>query len=318
MAQPYITWSDVRSVLASVDAFDLKINLNENAFEDATQDTLTDSGYIGRLFRDGIDLGAAEASAVAVTADAEWFYDSASDILYTYNTNASETYDWAAAPDTLANIQADFMNVGAEMAHAELIRHPRPFPKTDRSFTGADYEALIIKIVALEAAHEAIVRSDPGNPELLSIDNQLRNEDETGLFDLIAKGNLKFEFEKTASDEHGEIVPGTVDASSTGSPTETFGNASVDFAKLKATIGTGGTITYGTANTAVTYAITDGDGTAIVSDTVINITEIQTLGYGTSISWSDGIYKAGDFWYVYIRQHATTESVVGSFGLSRV
>jgi hypothetical protein len=40
MAQPYITWSDVRSVLATIDDFDLKIPLNENRFVDATQDTL--------------------------------------------------------------------------------------------------------------------------------------------------------------------------------------------------------------------------------------------------------------------------------------
>jgi len=318
MAQPYISWSDVRSVLASVDAFDLKINLNENAFEDATQDTLTDSGYIGRLFRDGTDLGDAEATLIAVDADGEWFYSATTDILTTFNTNASDTYEWMTAPDTLANIQAKFMNTGAEIFESMLDpRFPRPLPKSDRTYSGGSYEAPIVKGVALYAAREAIVSSDPGSPELLKVDIQLYNEQETGLIDLIRSGDLKFEFEKTDSDEHGEIVIGVVDASSTGYPVETFGDATVSFAKLKLTIGTGGTITYGIANSSVTYAVTDGDGTAIVADTVIDITEIQTLGYGTSVSWAPGVFKAGDYWYIYIRQHSTSSSVISSFDLCR-
>jgi len=84
------------------------------------------------------------------------------------------------------------------------------------------------------------------------------------------------------------------------------------------TIGTGATITYGTANTTATYAVTDGDGTALVGTTVINITEIQSVGYGVSVSWAAGVYTAGDFWYVYMRQHSPTASVIGSFDLKRV
>ena len=319
MAQPYITWSDVRSVLASVDAFDLKVNLNEDAFVDATTDTLTDSGYIGRLFRDGADLGAAEATAVAVDTDGEWFYEATTDLLTTFNTNASSTYEWMAAPDTLANIQAKFMNTGAEMFESILDpRYPRPFPKSDRTYSGASYEAPLIKGVALFAAREAILNSDPGSLELIKVENQLWNESETGLIDLIKKGELKFEFEKTDSDEHGEIVEGTLNGSTTGYPVETFGNATIDYAKLKVTVGTGATITYGTANTTATYAVTDGDGTSIVGTTVIDITEMQALGYGVSISWAAGVYTAGDFWYIYVRQHATTSSVIGSFDLTRV
>ncbi len=319
MAQPYISWSDVRSALASVDAFDLKVNLNEDAFTDATTDTLSDSGYIGRLFRDGIDLGTAEANVGAVDADGEWFYDSATDLLTTFNTNASNTYEWMAAPDTLANIQAKFMNTGAEMFESILDpRYPRPFPKSDRTYSGNSYEAPLVKGVALFAAREAILNSDPGSPELMKIERQLWNEEETGLIDLIKKGDLKFEFEKTDSDEHGEIVLGSINASTTGYPVETFGNATVSFAKVKVTIGTGGTITYGTANTTVTYAVTDGDGTSIVGTTVIDITQIQTLGYGTSVSWAAGVYTAADYWYIYIRQHSTTSSIISSFNLTRV
>ena len=319
MAQPYISWSDVRSVLASVDAFDLKVPLNEDAFVDATNDTLSDSGYVGRLYRDGVDLGAAEANVGAVDADSKWFYDSATDLLTTNNTNASSTYEWMAAPDTLANIQAKFMNTGAEMFESILDpRYPRPLPKSDRAYSSGSYEAPVVKGVALFAAREAIVSSDPGSPELVKIDLQLWNEEETGLIDLIQKGSLKFEFEKTDSDEHGEIVLGSINASTTGYPIETFGNANVSFAKVKVTIGTGATITYGTANTTATYSVTDGDGTELVGTTVIDITEIQTIGYGVSASWAAGVYTTADYWYIYIRQHSTTSSVISSFDLCRV
>jgi hypothetical protein len=318
MAQPYIEWSDVRGVLASVDAFDLKINLNEDAFVDATTDTLSDSGYIGRLYRDGVDLGAAEANVGAVTADSEWFYDSATDLLTTFNTNASNTYEWQAAPDTLANIQAEFMDVGAENAHAYMPRYPRPFPKSTRTFTGDSYDALWVKVVSLFTAKEAIARSEPGSPELIKVESQLWNEEESGIIDLYKKGEIKFEFELTDSDKHGEIVEGTLNGATTGYPIETFGESTIDFAKVKVTIGTGGTITYGSANTAVDYTVTDGAGVELVGTTVINITEIQAVGYGVSVSWADGVYTAGDFWYVYMRQHSPTASTIGSFDLKRV
>ena len=319
MAQPYISWSDVRGALASVDAFDLKINLDEDAFTDATNDTLPDSGYVGRLYRDGTDLGAAAANVGAVSSDGDWFWESTTDLLTTNNTNASNTYEWQAAPDTLANIQAKFMNTGAEMFESILDpRYPRPFTKSDRTYSGNAYEAPLVKGVALFAAREAILNSDPGSLELLKVERQLWNEDETGLIDLIQKGALKFEFEKTDSDEHGEIVLGSINAATTGYPVETFGDASVPFAKVKVTIGTGGTITYGTANTTIDYTVTDGDGTAIVGSTILDITELQTIGYGVSVSWAAGVYTAADYWYVYIRDHATTTSVIGSFDLTRV
>jgi len=317
MAQPYIAWSDVRSVLATVDDFDLKIPLNEENFVAATQDTMSNCGYIARLYRDGVDLGAAESTAVAVTADGEWYYESTTDLLTTFNTNDPDTYEWMAAPDTLANVQAKFMNTGAEMFEAVNPRFPRPLPKTDRSYSGASYEAGIVKGVALFAAREAIINSDPGSPELFKVESQLWNEQETGLIDLIKKGELKFEFEKTDSDEHGEIVPGTLNAATTGHPQETFGESSVPFAKVKASIVTGGTITYGTAGT-VTYQVTDGDGTTLVSATLIDIDAIQPVGHGVSISWADGVYTADDFWYIYIRSHSTSSGLISSFDLSRV
>jgi hypothetical protein len=317
MAQPYITWSDVRSVLATVDDFDLKIPLNEENFVAATQDTMSNCGYVARLYRDGVDLGAAAATAVACDSDGDWYYESTTDLLTTFNTNDPDTYDWMAAPDTLANIQAKFMNTGAEMFEAVNPRFPRPLPKTDRSYSGASYEAGIVKGVALFAAREAIINSDPGSPELFKVESQLWNEQETGLIDLIKKGELKFEFEKTDSDEHGEIVPGTLNAATTGHPQETFGESSVPFAKVKASIVTGGTITYGTAGT-VTYQVTDGDGTTLVSATLIDIDAIQPVGHGVSISWADGVYTADDFWYIYIRSHSTSSGLISSFDLSRV
>jgi hypothetical protein len=318
MAQPYITWSDVRSVLATIDDFDLKIPLNEESFVASTQDTLSNCGYIARLYRDGTDLGAAQATAVAVDSDGEWHYESSTDLLTTFNTNDPDSYEWMAAPDTLANVQAKFMNTGAEMFEGVNPRFPRPLPKSDRSYSGAEYEAGIVKGVALFAAREAIINSDPGSPELFKVENQLWNEQETGLIDLIKKGELKFEFELTDSDEHGEIVEGTLNAATTGYPTETFGDATVPYAKVKASIVTGGTVTYGTANTTVTYQVTDGDGTALVSATLLDIDAIQPVGHGVSISWAAGVYTANDFWYIYIRNHSTSSSIVSSFNLSRV
>lgn len=319
MAQPYINWSNVRSVLANVDSFDSKSHLNENDFVQSTQDTLANSGYVGRLYRDGVDLGAAQESAVAVTSDGHWFYDSTTDILYTFNTNDATEYVWESAPDTLANLQALYMNTGAEMFESMLDpRFPRPLPKSTRSYSGASYEAPIIKGVALYAAREAIIRTDPEAPELLQVESQLQNETRTGLIDLIKDGNLKFEFEKTDSDEEGEIVVGAINVNTTGYPIETSGDSTVPFSKLKAYIVTGGTITFGTENTTVTYSVIDGEGSAHVNAEIIDITQYQPVGNGVSVAWSDGVYTADDYWYIYTRQKPTSKGLVGTIKLRRV
>ena len=319
MAQPYISWSDVRSVLANVDAYDSKIALPEHDFVASTQDTLDDCGYIGRLYRDGVDLGAAESTAVAVDADGEWFYDSATDKLYTFNTNDPDTYIWEAAPDTLANLQALYMNKGAEMLESVLDnRFPRPLPKSQRAYSGGDYEAPVVNTCALFAAREAILATDPGSPDLIRIENQLWNEAGTGIVDMIRAGTFKFGFETTESDKEGEITEGTINAATTGYPIETFGESTVSFARVKVSIGTGGTITYGTANAAVTYSVIGGDGEAIVTNELVDITQIQPVGNGVSVSWAPGVYTANDFWYIDMRQHSTTSGPIGSIDLRRV
>ena len=317
MSQPYITWQDVRGVLASVDAFDGKIALNEMDFVQATTDTLADCGYIGRLYRDGVDLGAAESAVEDVDADGEWFYDAENDTLTTFNTNDATEYEWAAAPDSLANMQAKFMNTGAEMFESMMDpRYPRPLPK-GRTYSGS-YEAPIVKCVALYAAREAVLSTDPQAPELDAINSQLMNDAGTGIVDLINSGHFKFEFEKTDSDEQGEIVPGSINSATTGYPIETFGNSTVEFSKLKVSIVNGGTITYGTANADVTYSVIDGAGVSHVSEQAIDITDVQTVGNGGSVSWAEGVYTTGDYWFIYTRQKATSSGTVGSIDLVRI
>ena len=322
MAQPYISWSDVRSVLANVDSYDSKIALPEQDFT-ATGDTneyaLDDCGYVGRLYRNGVDLGDAKSLVSGVVGDGDWFYDDEDDKL-TINSTADPTgLRWEAATDTLANLQALYMNKGAEMFEGILDpRFPRPLPKSSRTYSGGDYEAPVVNTCALFAAREAILATDPGSPDLMRIENQLLNEAGTGIVDMIRAGTFKFGFETTESDKEGEIVEVTTNAATTGYPKETFGECTVQFARLKVTIGTGGTITWGTANTTVTYGVTDADGNTIVSDDLIDITQIQPVGYGVSIAWADGVYTANDAWYIYMRQHSTTSGPVGSIGLRRV
>ena len=109
-----------------------------------------------------------------------------------------------------------------------------------------------------------------------------------------------------------------MNAATTGYVAETFGESSIAFAKVKASIVTGGTVTYGTANSTVTYQVTDADGATLVAATLLDIDAIQPLAHGVSISWASGIYTANDFWYIYIRNHSTSSGIIGSFDLTRV
>ena len=321
MAQPYITWPDVIKTFPAVTSFDGKRELPAEEFDNISGNTYTldDSGYVGRLYRSGADLGDPEDTVFAVDEDGEWIYDEDADQLRVLSTADATTLMWQAAGDSLTNLKAYWMNTGAEVFESYLDnRYPRPLPKSQRTYSGGSYEALIVRLVALFTARQAILDTDPESSALADVEGQLWNENETGLIDQLNAGKIKFEFETTASDKHGEIVEVSTNANTTGYPIETRGATSSAPGKVRVTITTGGTITWGTENSTVTYTATDADGAKYVNAEVINIDEWQPIGEGVEVIFSAGVYTANDAWDVYVRYEPTSEGTIGSIHLIRI
>lgn len=318
--QAFITWPDVQKVDPLVDSFDYKRDLDEYAFVAVSSNwALSDVGEVGRMYRDGIDLGAVSANVGAVSSDGDWFYDSATDKLTINSTNDANTYKWQASQDTEANMKTKDMNDGAEWAVSELAeRFPSTWERSDLSWGNLDYDYLFARLIALLTSYKRREACDPGSAETLAYKNQLWNEEENGLLDRIKSGEVKFSFEITVSDKQGEIVLDSKNASSTGYPFDTFGTATELFGKYKINIGTGGTITFGTDNTTVTYAVTDSDGNSVVGDVLIDMPGYNSVGGGISVRFAEGIYTANDSWYLYVRGRESKSSIIGTIELKRV
>ena len=313
-----ISWSDVQKVDPLADSFDYKRDLPEYDFVAAASNyALSDSGEIDRLYRDGVDLGAAQSTSGAVDADGEWIWESASDKLTVNCTNAANTYRWQAAQDTEANMKTKDLNDACEWGISILAdRFPGTFEKRDLSFGNMAYDYLFVRLICLLAAYKRRSACDPGSEATADFKAQLWNEDGTGLVDQIKAGEVKFSFEITESDKQGEIVEVTTDSTTTGYPFDTYGTATELFGRYRITIGTGGTISFGTTP-SVTYAVTDADGATVVGDTLIDMPGYNVVGGGISVRFADGIYVAADAWDVYARGAPSKTTVIGTIDLVR-
>lgn len=299
----YIIEADLYKTLTDLDQFDLKVDLPEQDFVTVSGivRSLDDAGNVDTLYRDGVDLGAAEANAGAVTTDGEWFYDSAADKLTLATTTAPSSLRLEYSPQDWATAKSEAMERASEMFESYLdARYERPLPKTTRSNSSRDYDFYIIKATAILAVLELISGSDPRSPLIATLNNVLFNEAETGIIDMINDGRINFSFEITDSDRSGEILDGSIDDATTGYPTEPTGQATVDHDIVTIKIATGGTLTIGTENTTVTYQVTDSQGVALISATYITGL-FQSIGYGIVARFEPGIYTTNDTWTMVIK-----------------
>ena len=99
----YCTDRDLQDVYPHIAEYDLKRRLYNWTIDD-NYGYVYNSGLVTVLFKDGQDLGDAEASSGVVDAVGEWYYDSATDRLWYYfgssNTNPNDMImeagdDWA-------------------------------------------------------------------------------------------------------------------------------------------------------------------------------------------------------------------------------
>lgn len=319
--QSFISWTDCQKVDPLIDSFDYKRDLPEYDFAAVSSNwALSDCGEIGRLYRDGVDLGAAESLVGDVDADGEWFYDSASDKLTINSTNDANTYRWQAAQDTEANMKTADMNDGAEMAVAELAdRFPSTWERRDLAWGNLDYDYPFAKLCALMTVIKRREACDPGSEATNAFKEQLTNELGTGLLDRIKAGEIKFSFEVTESDKQGEIVACSGnDSTTTGYPYDTLGTATELYGEYRITIGTGGTLAFGTENTTITYSVTDANGETLVDTEYIDGSTYNTVGGGISVLFKDGKYVADDCWTVYTRGRESKTSVTRTINLQRL
>ena len=188
--------TDLYAVEPNVDGFDQKRRIfghSSTVTEASPADVYTyhNTGFVGMLYRDGAELGAAQANAAAVdgAVDGEWYYDAAGDYLKVASV---------ADPDTTHELMAgqDWVTVKTEAVGraSEMVRSLCGKPLMKRTGTGTqsetlrDWEDIIVRSAATIAVADLVRPYDFGKAaEIMSL---VHTPDGTGWLDMIRKGDI--------------------------------------------------------------------------------------------------------------------------------
>lgn len=293
------THEDMQSILPSLGEYNRNTVLTTWAIHSGDVYKSASSGRVDMLYRDGNELTSV-SSLVDVDSDGEYYYDSAADVVYLQS---------AANPSTNHTIEAgkDFTTTVDEARGraSEMVRSivAKPIYKKKgvgyQGETTRDYdEVLILSAAAIAVA--LMVR--PFDLELADeIEEKYNNEgDPPGILQLVRDGFIKLHHEFSADRSQGQIAPVNVDAATTGSIVDISGSPSkTDVVRIEIT--TGGTLSYGTVSPVrykVLTASDDGIQTNTSVENEILTGSYDTLAYGTRFKASQGVFTAGDYWYI--------------------
>jgi hypothetical protein len=293
------TQEDMQSILPSLGEYNRNTVLTTWSIYSGNVYKSPSSGRVDMLYRDGNELTSV-VNLAAVDSDGEYFYDSSADVVYLYSS---------ANPSTNHTIESgkDFTDTVTEAKNraSELVRSmvAKPIYKKKgvgyQGESGREYDEVLI-LSAAAIAVSLMVR--PFDSELANeIEEKYNNEgDPPGILQLVRDGVIKLHHEFSADQSQGLIIPVSIDSATTGSIVDISGSPSrTDMLRIQIT--TGGTLAYGTAS-PVKYKVlaSDSDGvqtTTIVENEILTGT-YDTLGMGLKFKGSQGVFTAGDYWFV--------------------
>lgn len=294
------TTTDLLLEVPGLESYDRKERIEDWQLVSGTTYQSHDTGYVGALYRNGIDLGAPQASAAAVLTDGQWFYDSAADALTIVSTYDPNTY-WAYAAsgqDWPAMVTQATQRASA-FVRSYVNKPIHHLPAAD-SPTGREWPEPVIMATAKWACSLLVGQRDPELKARLQAEC-IDRETRMGLLDMLKSGALALPDETTARLAAGVVISETVDEATTGTILDVHGKPSVDHDVVLVKIVEGGTLAKGTAS-PVTYSTWIRNSTGlqveaeIVAETVTGGRD--AIGHGMSVTFSPGVYVAGDAWEV--------------------
>ena len=280
------------------------------------------SGLVTLLFADGEDLGDPEANSGVVDVNGEWYYDSALDTTYYFNS-ASSPADLVMEAGIDNATYFDQMLVNASMELNNLLdrRYPTPIPKytqfdlnTAHVSSSTEYDAIIIKATCYLCVAN-LLRTNSRQEEADYYNNLISNIDGTGLIDRLNKGEYKLSFEVDSDDSQGK--PRTITKAGSMDIIETGGAYTGEaFDLLRITCTTAGA--YGTAKVKVEYF---GSDKLFGSETTdITVTGgLQSIHNGWYCRFQGSSMAEDDLWEieVYSETRKITNAESGAIQLTR-
>lgn len=288
--------TDLIGVLPNLEGFDQKHLVTDWQVDSGSRYRADSSGYISMLYKNGKEMGAAQTSSGDVDTNDEWYFDSANDVVYFYNSSNSPNEDRMES-----GVDWETLKQRVVDEQAERIRGYIPFPILQRKGVGTqsassrDYDWIIIKSNATLACAELVRSKDQELADELE-KRIIDTENDMGLLDRLKRGEYKLSFQSEG--QHG-IREVSINGSTTSSIVDVRGEPSVSWDVLKIQIQTGGTMTAGTSNSTVTYSVWGRDQ-SIKDSQIINAQLItggwDSVGYGMSVRFAMGVLTANDEW----------------------
>ena len=313
------TTTDLVACLPEIDTYDQKKLITNWAVFTGSK-YYTQSGFVSQLYMNGNELGAAQANLAALTENNEWYYDSAADITYVYNSNNSPNEDRMEAGVDWETLKTRINNEMAEKIRSYVQRPilPRKGVGTE-SASSREWDWILIRSNALLTASE-LVR--PMNPEKADgLEKQvIDTETEMGLLDRLKRGEYALWNETTTNKIKG-LREVSINANTTGAIVDIRG-VPTDTDILKISIANGATLTAGSAS-SVTYSTWGKDSTGIKISQIINAETVtggwDPVGKGISVKYSAGLYTTGDEWELELMGAEYEENPsIGNVTMARV
>jgi len=313
--------TDLLDIVPDLQAYDQKRLVTNWQIHDNTSSPKiyrADSvGYVSKLFREGKDLGAAQASLGAVDTEDEWYYEA--DTVYIALSSSNEPNDdsYEVGPDWEA------LKLKVVKEQAERIRSYIGRPILSRkgvrteSAAGREYDFIIIEANATLAC-SYLVRAH--NPELgLELEQRIINtETGQGLLDLLKRGEYKLWNEVERQYQVREV---SINGSTTSNIVDVRGDATVNWDAIKIVVSAGGTLTQGSENTAITYSTYIKNDNGIKNSITVENEPISlgwdNVGHGMYVRWSAGVVTTNDEWELEVNGAIPENALIKNVKLYR-
>ena len=288
----YISSRDLKDVFPNLDEFDTKKPIYGWVIDSGTRYVAHDSGLVTQLFVDGKDLGSAQSALSDVDANNEWFYDSATDAVYYYNSSSNPDDLLMEAGEDFATLKTRVMKDASNYVDSKL---DATLPREQFLLKDGTYDYLIRRLTGLVAAYFLVKGKDPTS----EIADALFEEAQLHISDLNS-GQAKLSFQNTGDASKGIVrkisVAGSLNI------VDTRGNYRGSYDRLKVIVTTGGVI--GTSKYSVYAKDEDALKNNLVIQTEVINGDYQELAGGLQIrfqgSADDSTATQNDEWEVEV------------------
>ena len=284
---------------------------NWTSTDTSNQYQANNRGLISLLYFDGV-----EGTSVGDNPNAnyEFNYSSATDSVQIFlTTSAGGTLDpndilVEAGSDWTTLMDSQLYRASMELNNMLDNRFPNPIPKSfihsdAPSSDNAEYDAILVKLTCYIVAVN-LQRASGDWEQAEVIQEQITNQDGTGMVDKLNKGEWKLSFETDKTDSSGDII----EVTNTGSMNlvETFGSwTGIKYDRIQLICTTGGA--YGTAR--MTVKMHGGDALYGAESTDFEITGgLDLIGNGLYVRFEGASMNTNDRWDIEVRNNSMKQS----------